>query len=137
MTRFETASSVLERELAKPYAYGRSDCFLMGMAMVDALRGTDHRKAYAGRYKTLRGAHGVLKRSGHDTLAELMEALLGTRIAPLQAHIGDVGIIALQVEGSKRIAEHVGVHDGRQWVVKAEDGPMYFGSAHAAAAFRS
>lgn len=135
MSRFETVSLILDQEMAKAYAYGSADCYFTGLRAIDALTGTKHRETYKGRYKTLRGAQAALRKEGHKSLVSFFEALL-PRIAPLQAYIGDVGVIALPIEGSKRLAEHVGVHNGRQWVVKTETGPKVFDSAQAIAAFR-
>ena len=137
MTRFEIVDMALQQEFAKPYRYGVSDCFFTGLAVIDAVRGTSHVKTYAGRYKTLRGAQTALRREGYETLVAFMAALLGRRIAPLLAHTGDIGIISLPIVGKPgRMAEHVGVHTGRQWVVKAEEGIRLFDSAQAVAAFR-
>lgn len=137
MSRFETVQATLQAEFAKPYAYGSADCFFTGLAMIDALNSTDHVNDYTGRYKTLAGAQKALRADGHKTLVTFFEALGGPRIAPLQASIGDIGVIALPVEGKKRLAEHVGIHDGRQWWVKTEDGVRKFDSAQAVAAFRT
>ena len=137
MSRFETVQATLQAEIAKPYAYGSADCFFTGLAMIDALNGTDHVSDYRGRYKTLAGAQKALRADGHKSLVSFMEALLGIRIAPLQASIGDIGVIALPVEGKKRLAEHVGIHDGRGWWVKTEDGVRKFDSAQATAAYRT
>lgn len=137
MSRFEIVQATLQCELSKPYAYGSADCFFTGLAVIDALNGTDHQATYKGRYKTLAGAQKALKAEGHKTLVSFFEALGGPRIAPLQAAIGDIGVVALPVPKRKRLAEHVGVHDGRRWIVKTEDGPRYFDSAQATAAFRT
>ena len=137
MSRFETVQATLQAEIAKPYAYGSADCFFTGLAMIDALNGTDHVSDYRGRYKTLAGAQKALRADGHKSLVTFFEVLGGPRIAPLQASIGDIGVIALPVEGKKRLAEHVGVHDGRGWWVKTEDGVRKFDSAQATSAYRT
>ena len=56
-------------------------------------------------------------------------------VSPLQARIGDIGVIALPLT-NKRDAEHVGVHTGRAWAVKTEDGLRTFDVIRAKAAFR-
>lgn len=137
MSRFQIVADTLAAELAKPYAYGSTDCFFTGLATIDALKGTNFVVTYQGRYKTLAGAQRALRREGHKSLVSFFEALPIAQIAPLQASIGDVGVIALPVEGKKRLAEHVGVHNGRQWVVKTEEGTLNFDSAQALAAFRT
>ncbi len=137
MSRFQVVSDTLKAELAKPYSYGSTDCFFTGLAMIDALNGTSLVATYQCRYKTLVGAQKALRAEGHKSLVSFFEAIGGPRIAPLQATFGDIGVIALPVEGKKRLAEHVGVHDGRQWVVKTETGTLTFDSAQALAAFRT
>lgn len=137
MSRFQVVSDTLKAELAKPYSYGSTDCFFTGLRIVDAIRGTKHVNTYKNRYKTLVGAQKALRNDGHKTLTTFLEALSLSRIAPLQAIIGDIGVIALPVEGKNRLAEHVGVHDGRQWIVKTETGTLNFDSAQAQAAFRT
>jgi hypothetical protein len=122
-------------QLAKPYAYGSADCFFTGLAVIDAVQGTDHRSTYADRYTTLIGAQRALRKEGHDSLVSFFATLV-EKIAPAMAHLGDLGIVSLPVEGSKRMAEHVGVHDGRMFVVKTEDGVKRFPFTAAIAAFR-
>ena len=136
MSRFDIVDATLKSELPKPYALGQSDCFLMGMAMVDAIKGTDHVSFYQGRYNSLTGAKRVLRGDGHKDLASLLQALDLGRIAPLQAIMGDIAVIGVEVKGKKPVANHVGVHNGRGWVVKADSGVLNFDSAQAMAAFR-
>jgi hypothetical protein len=135
MSRFETVCATLEAEMAKPYAYGIADCFFTGLAMIDALQGTDYQKTYAGRYTTLAGAQKALRQEGHKTLVTFFEGLLAP-CAPAQAYLGDICIIALPVPGKKRMAEHVGVHDGRRFIVKTDEGRKVFEYTDAIAAFR-
>ncbi|PLU06715.1 DUF6950 family protein, partial [Sinorhizobium medicae] len=40
MNRFRIVEATLTRELAKPYAYGSADCFMLGCAVIDALTGS-------------------------------------------------------------------------------------------------
>ncbi|MEM6381079.1 MAG: hypothetical protein AAF739_00260 [Pseudomonadota bacterium] len=135
MSRFETVSHVLQAEFEKPYAYGVSDCFLTGLTVADAVRGSKLVGDFQGRYSTLRGAHRVLRNEGHTSLVTLFQGMFEP-IAPARAAIGDLGIYALPVEGSKRAAEHVGVHDGRNFRIKGENGPITFAYTQALAAFR-
>jgi len=135
MNRFKIVSDTLATELAKPYAYGEADCFFTGLAVIDAIQGTDHVGTYTGRYKTLRGAQTALRKEGHKTLVTFFGGLL-SQIQPAMAHLGDLGIVSLPMEGSKRMAEHVGVHDGRQFVVKTEEGVKRFPFTAVVAAFR-
>lgn len=135
MSRFDAVCVTLEAELAKPYVYGTADCFFTGLAVIDALQGTNHTEAYSGRYTTLAGAQKALRTEGHKSLVTFFGGLLGS-CAPAQAYLGDIGIIALPVPKRKRLAEHVGVHDGRRFVVKTAEGKRSFEFAQAIAAFR-
>jgi hypothetical protein len=103
--------------------------------LIDAVQGTDHVETYRGRYKSLAGAQKALRNEGHKTLVSFFEGLLGPT-APAMAHLGDLGIVSLPIEGSKRMAEHVGIHDGRMFVVKTEEGVKRFPFTAAIAAFR-
>lgn len=140
MNRFDLVVITMQREFSKPYGHvysdNASDCFFTGLAMVDAIQGTDLRKTYEGRYKTLAGAQRALKKEGHTTLVSFFDALL-EQIAPLQAHIGDLAIVSLPVEGTNRMAEHVGIHTGNRVRVKTEAGAVEFSPAQAIAAFRT
>lgn len=135
MSRFQIVADTLAAELAKPYAHGEADCFLMGLAVADAVTGSTFKDRFAGRYSTLRGAHRVLRNEGHTSLVPLLGTMLDP-IAPAMAGLGDLAVIAVPMEDSTRHAEHVGVHDGRQFVVKGEGGVQRFPFSQAAAAFR-
>lgn len=52
--------------------------------------GVDIAASYAGRYKTVKGAIGVMKRSGAKDLAELVAKHLPELESPSLAQIGDV-----------------------------------------------
>lgn len=115
--------------MAKPYDYGRADCFLLGIAMIDALTGSDLRSRYEGAYSTLLGAQRALRRRGHETLADLFATHLEP-VAPAMAQLGDLAILRL-ADG-----EHVGICVGSRFVTKTEQGRSYHTLADCSAAFR-
>lgn len=134
MNRFRVVQAALERELAKPYAYGdpaRSDCFMMGCALVDELEGRSTVKAYAGTYKTLPGAQKALRKRGFTSLTDFWTAELGRPpVAPAEAQFGDLVILKLD-DG----AEHVAVCLGTRFRTKTPDGPTDHALADVVAAF--
>lgn len=127
--RFQVVEATLRAELAKPYAYGRSDCFMLGIAMIDALTGSDLRSIYDGCYSTLSGAQRALRRRGHKTLVTFFAAHLEP-VAPATAQIGDVVVIRLS-DG-----EHVGICLGVRFVTKTEHGRSSHTLGDCIAAFR-
>lgn len=139
MSRFNAVAATMVEEFNKPYGHvysdDASDCFFTGLAVVDAVRGTELRKTYKGRYKTLLAAQRALKKEGHDSLVSFFAGHL-EQIAPLQAYIGDLAVVSLPVEGKDRMAEHVGIHTGKSICVKTEAGKVEFAPDQAIAAFR-
>lgn len=115
-SRFETVKATLDAERAKPYVYGRSDCFMLGIAMIDALSGSKLRAKYEGCYSTLLGAQRALRRRKHKTLADLFQKHLGEPVAPALAQLGDLVILRL-ADG-----EHVGICLGARFITKTERG---------------
>lgn len=130
MNRFEIVEATLTAELAKPYEYGIADCFFLGIAMIDALSGSDHRKTFGKAYRTLPGAQRALRRKGHTSLVTLFETIV-ERCAPAQARLGD--IVILQI-GSH---EHVGICLGTRFVTKTDAGKSYHPLSDCIAAFRA
>jgi len=131
MSRFESVSATVGAELAKPYAYGVADCFMMGCAVIDAVQGTSHAKTYAIRYTTLSGAQKALRKEGCKSLVEFFGDRVG--LVPVAAGlctIGDIGILDL---GG---FEHVAVFAGNGFVTKTERGAERFGIEVCKAAFK-
>ncbi|MEM9677091.1 MAG: hypothetical protein AAF890_03455 [Pseudomonadota bacterium] len=133
MTRFELAHSVLVSEMAKPYRYGASDCFFLGLRMIDAAMGSNHVKTYSRRYTTLKGAHRALRKDGHSTVAELFETLCDP-IAPAMAQVGDVAVVTLDVDGGA--ADHVGIVFGSDVIIRTEQGQQRHPISSVTHAFR-
>ncbi len=73
-----------------PYAFGSQDCWLFVAGAVEAMTGVDHAAPHRGRYKTARGALGVMKRAGAADMAEFARLFLEEHDAPVFAQIGDV-----------------------------------------------
>jgi hypothetical protein len=131
MNRFRIVEATLARELARPYAYGSADCFMLGCAFVDALTGSAAAEKYRGTYRTLAGAQRALRRRGHRSLVSFFVAEL--RQEPkggAEARLGDLVILGL-ADG----AEHVGVCLGARFVTKTERGRSDHGLADVIASF--
>lgn len=73
-----------------PYTFGSQDCWLFVAGAVKAMTGIDHAKVHRGRYKTARGALGIVRRAGADNMAEFAGLFLDEIEAPVFAQIGDV-----------------------------------------------
>lgn len=94
MTRREDWRSRLGAYVAsvrvEPYAFGKQDCWLFVAGAIEAMTGTDHAKKHRGRYKTARGALGIMKRAGAEDMAAFAGLHLEEIDAPVFAQIGDV-----------------------------------------------
>jgi len=76
-----------------PFAWNSHDCvFGWAADAVLAITGEDVAAPYRGKYKSAKGAAGVLKRAGFDDLAEAVASLL-PEIHISQARIGDLAAI--------------------------------------------
>lgn len=98
MQRLSNWPSKLDAFLASrrlvPFAYGSNDCVLFALDAVLAITGTDLAEPFRGKYKTLRGAQGVMTRYA-GTLEDCAARLASTSglrpIAVGFAQRGDVG----------------------------------------------
>lgn len=130
-TRFEIVAPVIEDELAKPYAYGAADCFLLGCRVADALDPARKMVAtYQGAYSTLLGAQRALHKRGFTSLAGFFASHLAS-CSPAEAQMGDLAVLQLP-DG-----EHVGVCIGASFVTKTERGRTLFAIGAVKAAFRT
>jgi hypothetical protein len=89
--------AVLRAARRRPFVWGEHDCCLFAADVVDAMCATDPAAAIAarfrGRYRTSRGARGLLARlGGIDGL--MTKVALGPEVAPLMAQRGDVVALA-------------------------------------------
>jgi hypothetical protein len=131
LDRIAIVDRVFAQEMAKPYVEGVSDCFFLGLADIDALRGTEFSSEYAGVYKTLRGSQHALRRRGHTSLTTFfptlgLESIPAGRCAP-----GDIGIPV--TDG----VEHIAIFTGAAFRSRGPDGDLVFRLADIAAACRS
>ena len=58
----ERLAEAIEAANERPFSWGRHDCCLFACDAVMAMTGVDPAKPFRGKYKTKRGAFGVLKR---------------------------------------------------------------------------
>ena len=79
-----------------PFAWGSHDCALFAAGAVEAMTGEDIAKGFRGRYTTLAGGLRLLKKSGHNTHADLATSLF-EEVHPSQAQVGDLA--AIEVDG--------------------------------------
>ena len=113
--RYEDTIDAIRRV---PGDWGSSDC-LTGLVspVVEALTGVDPFVRFRGRYKTARGALGIMRRSGFENLADLVASEL-PEIHPSQCVIGD--IVAIPTDDD--FAYALGVVNGDRVFVMLEKG---------------
>ena len=86
---------------AKPFVWGEHDCATFAAGAVMAMTGEDFAKPYRGKYKSLRGGLGMLKRKGFANHADLAASLF-EEIHPSLARVGDLA--AVPADGATLIA---------------------------------
>lgn len=94
---------------ARPFAWGTHDCATFAAGAVQAMTGEDFVKPYQGKYRSLRGGLGLLKRKGFATHADLAASLF-EEIHPSLARVGDLA--AVPVDDAALIA--LGVTQGER-----------------------
>lgn len=129
MSRFEAVSAVIQGEMAKPYTYGKSDCFFLALAVIDAIQGTKLRKEYSGIYTTFRGAQTAMRKRKFKSIGDLFTKHLEP-IAPAMAVLGDV--VVLEVNGR----EHSAICTGGQFLTRVEGGQSVHSLVDVKSAFR-
>lgn len=129
-SRFQIVDGTVKAELAKPYVFGDSDCFMLGIAIADALGGTDLRSRYQGSYSSLLGAQRALRKRGHKSLVTFFAGHL-EMCPPAMAQFGDIVVLGL-LDG-----EHVGVCLGTRFLTKTARGRETYALADCRAAFRT
>ncbi len=102
----------------EPYAFGHQDCWLFVAGAVEAMTGTDHAKKHRGRYKTARGAMGIMKRARADDMAEFAGLHLEEIEAPVFAQIGDV----MAIPTDDAFGYSLGILNGEQVLVVTPTG---------------
>lgn len=86
--RRDAAQATLDRFGDKPFEWGKHDCARM-VAFHLRKMGKPVKIAKAGSYRSAKSAQAALKRLGHKTLIEFMDAHFA-RIPPAAAALGDV-----------------------------------------------
>jgi hypothetical protein len=116
----------------QPYDFGSQDCWLFVAGAVKAMTGTDPAKAHRGRYKTARGALGIVKRAGAANMAEFAGLFLEEHDAPVFAQIGDV----MAIPTTDAFGFSLGILNGERILVVTPNGVDTRDRAEATRAFK-
>lgn len=108
----------LEAARSTPYALGRHDCFRFACAAVEALTGEDLWPAWAGRYRTRRGALRLIHAYAGAGFTEAFSKLFGA--SPVRASLARRGDVLEYVD--PRAEQHLGVALGADVAVLGERG---------------
>lgn len=108
--RQQAAQATVDRFKGEPLAYGKNDCARLA---VFVMRKMGHRPqlAKAGTYSSAMGAARALKRMGHATIADALDAMGLTQIPPAAALPAD--LVMLPAEGPFGGALSMAVGNGR------------------------
>lgn len=112
-------AAAIEARMATPFAWGRHDCCMAAVALIEAMTGADLGRSYRG-YRSERGARARLGR--HGGVAAIAQAMAAEHaiaaIDPAHAQRGDVVLI------HDNGADHLGVVDssGRTALVVSKIG---------------
>jgi len=87
--RVRLTTATLEHFRDREFSWGACDCVRIAAWHLRQF-GYQPQLAKAGSYKTAIGARAALKRVGHATLEEALDALHLPRIAPAAAWVGDI-----------------------------------------------
>lgn len=129
--RFAIVATTISAEFAKPYVYGASDCFFLGLRMADALDPSlDLVVRYSDTYSTLLGANKALRKRGFSSLADLFGSHLET-CGAAEARTGDIVILQLGK------MQHVGICLANRFVTKTDAGRSDHLIGDVVAAFRA
>lgn len=112
--------------------WGAGDC-LTGLVgpVVEALTGADPFARFRGRYKTARGALGIMRRSGFANLADLVASDL-PEIHPSECRVGDI----VAIPSDDDFAYALGVVNGERAFVLQTNGLATRDMSEAVRAFR-
>jgi hypothetical protein len=100
-----------------PYALGSQDCWLFVAGAVEAMTGRDHATPHRGKYKTARGALGVMKRAGAANMAAFAGLFLEEQ-TPIYAQIGDV----MAIPTDDAFGFSLGILNGERVLIVAPNG---------------
>lgn len=127
--RLKIVRKVIETQMAKPYRFGSTDCFMTALTMIDTLTGSQYIERHLWTYWTARGAHRELRRLGYRSLVDFFKDRLEP-IETMRCEPGDVAVV--RHDG----AEHVAVCLGRQFVTKTLHGRLVLPVDSVIAAFK-
>lgn len=96
-------AEAVEQARELPFEWGSRDCCLWAATAVERVTGIDPAAAYRGSYSDEGGATALLASLGG---LAAVAALVGPEISPLEAAMGDVGL--LNVEGADLLAVCIG-----------------------------
>lgn len=106
----QAAQACIDRFAGKAYAPGKRDCATLACHLLHKVgRGVPFLRGH--RWTTEMGALRVLRRLGHSTLLEAVDAVGLERIAPARAMAGD--LIAVPADGEFGCALGVCIGNGR------------------------
>ena len=108
--RRQAAQATVDRFKGAPLAYGKNDCVRLGAFALRKM-GRTPQLGRAGSYRTALGAVRALKRAGHHSLEDAVDALGLERIAAAAALPAD--LILLPAEGPFGGALTMAVGNGR------------------------
>lgn len=109
----ERFDAIVSLRMGTPFSWGLHDCCLWAADCVQATTGTDHAADYRGSYSNaLQAARLMADLGGMAALG----GRAGPPIAPLQAGVGDVGLV---VQGGQ---ETLAICAGDVWLAPAADG---------------
>lgn len=119
MNRFNKVDKAIKTEMEKPYIYGKSDCFFLGLRVVDAVRGTDLAKEYSNLYDSLETANKSLRDKGFRSLVSFFKTHLKPKPVT-KCILGDIAIVKFDR------AQHVAIHTGNGFVSRTSNGFKMF-----------
>jgi hypothetical protein len=122
-----TLHQLIAERLRAPFAWGLHDCCLWAADAVLVQTGVDHAAPWRGTYRNARGAARVVRELGG---METIGAMAGELIRPLQAALGDVGLLH---RGDR---DMLGVCAGQEWLVPSDHGLVPLRLEEAAMAWR-
>ncbi|MER8806020.1 DUF6950 family protein [Mesorhizobium australicum] len=120
---------MVTEHISLPGVWGTADCLLTDADAVVATTGHDFAAGIRSRYKTSRGALGLLKRRGFDDVEEALISLFPI-VGTLMAQRGDLGI----VERDGMLA--AGFVCDRGFAVKIETGLLFLPQTAIKTAFK-
>ncbi len=116
-----------------PFAWGSHDCG-PGLAgnMTLAITGIDVAAEYRGRYTTMTGGLRLLRKSGFETLGDLVASILPEHAHPSMARVGDV----VAIPSDSAFGHALGVVNGERVFVLTERGIGTVDRSEAVRAFK-